>query len=233
MARLRLLYLIVALVVILAISVGGVRALRGTARKPLAALFSEVALADGLKQPCWHGVCPGQQTIDQAQAILDADPSLTANSLGGVSPPYELRCWETQPVANRYSVCVQAENGLVKEISLESFGVDDSISPETESVNLRLGDLVTMWGSPIIIYRPFCGISNTVFSNLVAASFVWSLRSYHNPMETLQIDPALTRLIDIRIPVVTLSDMNVDGLDPDSWRWRGFGTYRDEMACGE
>src|SRR5262245_10177902 len=85
-----------------------VRGIGAQGKNPLANVFTEVTLANGQKQVCWHGICPGQTTLIEAKAILDR--FLSYYSAG--SEEGRNMCWEAYE--DTYSVCIYPNNDIVR-----------------------------------------------------------------------------------------------------------------------
>src|SRR5437899_1729183 len=84
-----------------------VRAVGGTAKNSLATMFTVVDLPNGKTQACWHDICPGQTTLDDAKRILAADKSLTMPD----SERFPF-CWESH--VPYYVVCLgNRDNRLI------------------------------------------------------------------------------------------------------------------------
>src|SRR5215510_9802388 len=92
----------------------------GTAANPLVGTFTETILHDGQMQVCWHEICPGQTTVDEAKAILNADTALSFDSDAWERD--KVLCWNTP---NQSSVsdldettCLEGENDQIESLNL-------------------------------------------------------------------------------------------------------------------
>src|SRR5258707_7116965 len=74
-----------------------------TVKNPIQGMFSETVLPDGQTLTCWHGICPGQTTVDEATRILQADPTLSPVHQEWTSP-----CWESH--SPYYAVCLDIQH---------------------------------------------------------------------------------------------------------------------------
>lgn len=192
-----------------------VRVTGNTSANPLTAVFSEVLLPDGQKQACWHGICPGLTSLEEGKAILD-----TLLIYRRDNSSKDQACWVTVDESN--GVCVWIQDGLIN--SLEEYYTGASLPGKP---TMRLGDLVTLWGIPAEISRPFCENSALVFGNNAIIQFPWAKYSSQNGVDSWVLDPALPQIAFTSI-VSSTAKPDFSNTTP----WHGFILHKGFMPCG-
>jgi hypothetical protein len=103
-------------------------------------------LASGdCSQPCWHGIQPGKTTLDQAEAILRADRTLTLETNSFTDPfgkiHYQL-CW-SRTFAPKWEGCASRRG---------SANPNDPIDDIVLIPDIRLGEVLQVLGEPTGIH---------------------------------------------------------------------------------
>ena len=184
----------------------------------LTALFSEMSLPDGQMQACWHGICPGQTTLDDARNILRADNTLKMPD----SEKYPL-CWESH--TPYYVVCLGNKNSRLVSIQIDvnfQFDATEIIEPASR-LKLVMGDVVAMWGHPLGVEATRCGLSSLQFGNKGAVRIVWVQNIGSG--NTWTLDPNRSEVASF-----TLSTQSQTDAYTVPTEWKGFITTY-QMEC--
>ncbi|MBX3081682.1 MAG: hypothetical protein KF716_08600 [Anaerolineae bacterium] len=166
--------------------------------------------------PCWYGLQPGKTSIQQARTILDSSAEPVGNDIFQLCPDGNGACWKVTVTAS----------GRDPDSAL------DNIDLNASKQQLRLGDLIALYGSPIsgtlcyIITPTNGGITEDVPRPLMVGniSFKGHVQVFvYNPN-----DPKAQRFD----PNMIVNQINFKSLpDQTAPRWRGFESV-SKLYCG-
>lgn len=127
----RLLLWTASLTIVLIVSMLSARLIGSRNKIPGAAIFDP----GDCPQPCWHGIQPGKTTLDEAEAILRADPLFSDIRREQPVVRFDLD-WtiNSNPI---YFGGIRAENNVVTKIWIMSYWLHDGV-PLTDAM-LALG----------------------------------------------------------------------------------------------
>src|SRR5262245_51743403 len=103
---------IATLITAFVVAIVVVRTTGGTRQNPVTTMFSEITLPNGQKQVCWHGICPGQTTIDEAKGILDAEGTFIDDNENSA---YRDTCWTPHTRKEFHKICLQIAKNQISE----------------------------------------------------------------------------------------------------------------------
>jgi hypothetical protein len=195
----RLLVWTASLTIVLCISMLSARLIGSRNKVPGAAIFDP----GDCSQPCWHGIQPGKTTLDEAEAILRADPLFSDIRREQPVVRFDLE-WtiNSNPI---YGGGVRAENNVVTKIWIMSYWLHDGVP---------LTDAMLALGSPqsiSVCSGPSGRHATMIFSEKVTVNT--ELRSTDISLAYLPIVQAAHYPADSDLDVYPAS------------AWRGFGTW--------
>lgn len=213
----RLLVRLVLLTTIFAVLLVLVRAVGAQSKHPLANTFTEVTLANGQKQACWNGICPRKTTVYEAIAVLNSEFIFDGDS----SREGIRLCWANRE--DSITVCLPLEKDIVRSIELYYRG----LSLLRENTTMRLGDLITLWGNPVLTSGPFCAATHLLFSNDILVQVLWATTVRANGGYSWTFDPALPAIGFIKI-----GDSTKGQYLAGFHNWQGFVGSDGPIPCG-
>lgn len=209
----RIAQLTVAFVILVAL----VRAAGGLSPNPLRRMFSAATLPDGQFLTCWHDICPGQTTADEAVRILQTDSSLQIPK-----PENYPSCWESRIPS--YIVCLDLDGDFLANIYIGStidFG--GNLNPDSQLLP-RLGDVVSLWGNPVSVSPPNCGGSSINFGRNMSVYVLWT----SSQGDAYRLDPAFPGVMGFTL----FASGQIEGYDAP-WPWKGFVKTSERICAGD
>ena len=166
--------------------------------------------------PCWYGLQPGKTSIQQARAILDTSAAVVGNDIFDLCPDGGDTCWNVTVTASS-----KAPDSPLDKIDLNA-----------SHQKLRLGDLMTIYGSPTsgvlcyIITPTNGGVSDSVPRPVMVGNLIFKGHVQvfvYNPVDPLaqRFDP---NMIADQINFKSLPDLSVPS-------WHGFKSEVN-LGCG-
>lgn len=200
----RLVLSTVCMIAILALLMAGARIVGNPKRTPESVLFDP----GNCLQPCWHSIQLGKTTLDQAEAILRADPEFITD-VQRETPV--VRCalsWTMQSKPIYYG-CLHSLNGVISELWLESWWIHDG---------RPLSDALIALGSPITVN--LCRGMGYYGTMYVSRDIRLSLQFYSPLYMALPIPGDDSSVI---VPFILYEQPDASAAHrPTGYRWRGF-----------
>jgi hypothetical protein len=196
------------MVMLLVILLIFVRLIGGVYQSSITAIFDDGAK---LPQACWHGICPGQHDLSEAQNILRSNGTVATNiKIEGGS----VLCWD------------EVKNRAWRSCATLAFfhGASDKVNSiylfSLQSSGFRLADAILLLGQPISIYM--CTfVPPGVHAGLLFKNGIVLLVNDNQDPNALRLRPemkigAVHYWVNVRKP---------GGV----WPWRGFSLIKQKV----
>ena len=197
-----------------------VRGLSRVSESSAAAILRQGAdQCPGGRKNCLNGIWPGQTTIDQAAAILNADSTFRPDG------EFDL-CWASN-LGGTWHICLEKDgSGIVNTIII--------VPPWAA---LRLGEAIVMFGQPIksILCNPAYASLGTL-SHIQGGNFVGGVLYFGKGVTVLAYNPWQPRALGLTPNMVILRlyyFLDSSGSnDAQGFPWIGFSRKTKQTGCG-